>query len=592
MSAMAIAAAHLRGPHIDFAAFSPLLAFFGGAIAVLLGGLIGPRERSRRLVPPLALASLGTALGLAIWQWNAQRSIVAGALRIDDLSLVVNCILVAGGACATLLAWRPSRAGPAAVAASAVDAAAGSVAAAGDAGSSLEAGREGARAALGTVPEDTAHEEGRWVGELYALLLSSIAGMSVLASAQNTVVVFLGFELLSIPLYVLCAIERRSERSLEAGLKYLIIGSVGGATLLYGLALVYGATGATDFGAIAQAVQAHALGGNAMLLVGVGMCVAGFCFKCSVAPFHQWTPDVYEGAPTPITAFMAVATKVAALAAFLRLFDVALIGAQAEWAPAVAALAAITIVVGNVGALRQSSLKRLLAWSAVGQAGYMLAGVVVSTQLGVRATLFYLAGYLFMNLAAFAVVLARERETGLGDSIDALAGIGRTKPLLAWPMTLAMLGLAGIPGTVGFMGKFYLIDAAVGDGWIWLGIVIVVGSMLSLAYYLPVVAAIWMREAPATGYGARLATAAAPPAPATGAGGLPAIAGGSPDLDDPGRGPGGRGDAPDPPSAAGRGQPEVLLVALLAGAATLFFGIVPQPLFDLVQGAGRGLGIF
>jgi NADH-quinone oxidoreductase subunit N len=433
-------------------------------------------------------------------------------------------------------------------------------------------------------------------GELYALILTSIAGMSVLASAQNTVLVFLGLELLSIPLYVLCAIERLSEHSLEAGLKYLIIGSVGSATLLYGLALIYGITGATDFTAIAHAISARGLESDTMLLGGVALCVAGLCFKASVAPFHQWTPDVYEGAPTPITAFMAVATKVAALGVFLRLFDVALIGASSTWAPAVAALATVTIVVGNVGALGQTSMKRMLAYSSVAQAGYMLAGVVVATELGARATVFYLAAYLFMNMAAFAVVLARERETRLGDSLDALAGLGRQRPLLALPMTLSMLGLAGIPATIGFVGKFYLIDAAVANGYTWLGVVIVIGSMISLGYYLPVISAMWMREAPAAiDAAARPATgltqAAAEGSPPAIAGGslppiagasLPPIAGAEPEL---------AGASPDPSPPRSRAQPEVELVAVLAGAATLFFGIVPGPLFDLVEGVGRGLGL-
>ncbi|MDE3069555.1 MAG: NADH-quinone oxidoreductase subunit N, partial [Acidobacteriota bacterium] len=512
MRPLAMIAGALSGPHIDFAALSPLLALLGGAVVVLVAGLFSTRRAGSDVAPPLALGSLAGAVGLAIWQWHAERSIVAGALRIDGLSLVLDVVLIAGGAAAVLLAWRS------------------------------HAGRGGA------------------ASELYALLLTSIAGMSVLASAQNTIVLFLGFELLSIPLYVLCAIERGSERSLESGLKYLIIGSLGGATLLYGLALVYGATGATDFTAIAHAVQASGLQSNAMLLTGVALCVAGLCFKASVAPFHQWTPDVYEGAPTPITAFMAVATKVAALGVFLRLFDVALIGAQPSWGPAVAVLAAVTIVVGNVGAIGQSSLKRMLAWSAVAQAGYMLAGVVVSTRLGVRATVLYLAAYLFMNLAAFAVVTARERGTTLGDSIDALAGIGRSDPWLAWPMTLAMFGLAGIPATVGFIGKFYLIDAAVSNGYTWLGVAIVVGSMISLAYYLPVVAAMWMREAPSTRRGEAVG-------PGAMGGPLPAIAGGSGELDD---------GAP-PAAGSAVGQPEVAFVALAAAAATLFFGIVPGP---------------
>jgi NADH-quinone oxidoreductase subunit N len=523
-----LATAHLKGPHVDFAGLSPLIALLGGAVLVLLVGLLGPRRVREQVVPALSLGTLGAAAGLTIWQWNAQKSIVAGALRIDDLSLALNLILLAGGAGAVLLAWR-----------------------------SLAA-------------HEAAH------GEFHALLLTSIGGMFLLAAAQNTVVLFIGLELLSIPLYVLCASEMRREHSLESGLKYLIIGSVGSATLLYGLALIYGATGATDFGTIAAAISSSGLSSNVLLLTGIALCVAGLGFKASVAPFHQWTPDVYEGAPTPVTAFMAVATKVAALGVFLRLFDVALIEAQGSWGPAVAALAAITIVVGNVGALGQSSLKRMLAYSAVAQAGYMLAGVVVATQLGVRATVFYLAVYLFMNMAAFAVILARERETGKGDSVRSLAGLGRERPYLAWPMTLAMLGLAGIPATAGFMGKFYLIDAAVSGGYTWLGVVIVIGSMVSLGYYLPVIAAMWMREVPEDD----TRTVGAEPFPASP---LPAIAGGSPELDAPPQFARSRVSAP---------QPEVVLVAVLAGAATLFFGIVPQPLFDLVQHTGRGLGLF
>ncbi|MFZ1154382.1 MAG: NADH-quinone oxidoreductase subunit N, partial [Solirubrobacteraceae bacterium] len=464
------ATAHLKGPHVDFAALSPLLALFGGAIVALLVGLLGSRWVREQLVPALALGALAAALGLTIWRWNTPESVVSGALRIDRLSLTLNLILIGGGMATVLLAWR-SRAS-----------------------------------------QEAAH------GELHAMLLTTIGGMALLASAQNTVALFLGLELLSIPLYVLCATEMRNERSLEAGLKYLIVGSVGSATLLYGIALLYGATGATDFATIASAVANHGLASNAMLLGGITLCVAGLAFKASVAPFHQWTPDVYEGAPTPITAFMAVTTKVAALGVMLRLFDVALIEAQSSWGPALAALATITILVGNVGALGQSSLKRMLAYSSVAQAGYMLAGVVVATKLGAQATVFYLAVYLFMNMAAFAVIVVRERETDLGDNVQAMAGLGRERPWLAWPMTISMLALAGIPATAGFIGKFYLIDAAVAGGYTWLGVVIVIGSMISLGYYLPVIATMWMGSAPAS---AKL------PANA-----IPAIAGGSPELDD------------------------------------------------------------
>ncbi len=517
----ALATAHLKGPHVDFAGLSPLIALLGGVVVVLLVGLLGSRWARAQLVPALSLVALGATLGLTIWQWNSNKSILSGALRIDDLALVLNMVLITGGVCAVLLSWR-----------------------------SLAA-------------REAAH------GEFHALLLTSIAGMSLLAAAQNTVALFVGLELLSIPLYVLCATELRREHSLESGLKYLIVGSVGSATLLYGLAMIYGATGATDFTAIESSLSSGSLATDPLMLTGIALCVAGLCFKASVAPFHQWTPDVYEGAPTPVTAFMAVATKVAALGVFLRFFDVALIDAQASWGPAVAVLATITIVVGNVGALGQSSLKRMLAYSSVAQAGYMLAGVVVATKLGVQATVFYLAVYVVMNMASFAVIVVRERESGLGDSIQAVAGLGRDRPLLAWPMTISMLALAGIPATAGFIGKFYLIDAAVQGGYAWLGVAIVIGSMISLGYYLPVIAAMWMRDAPSTD------THAATPR----VGPLPALAGGSPELD-------AEAGAPASPSRQG----EVVLVAVLAGAATIFLGIIPQPLFDLVHHAGAALG--
>jgi len=544
LAGASLAVAHLKGPHVDFAALSPLIALLGGATIVLLVGLLGSLRARAQAVPALTLLSLAAALGLTIWQWHAHRSIIAGALRIDELSSVLNLVLIAGGGATVLLAWR-SRA-----------------------------------------TEEAAH------GEWYSLMLASIAGMSLLVAAQNTIAVFVALELLSIPLYVLCASELKREHSLESGLKYLIVGSVGSATLLYGLAMIYGATGATDFTAISHALSSGTRASDPLALTGVALCVAGLCFKASVAPFHQWTPDVYEGAPTPVTAFMAVATKVAALGVFLRFFDVALIEAHSSWGPALAALATITILVGNVGALGQSSLKRMLAYSSVAQAGYMLAGVVVATRLGAQATVFYLAVYLLMNMAAFAVIVARERETALGDSIAGVAGLGRERPWLAWPMTISMLALAGIPATAGFTGKFYLIDATVAGGYAWLGVVIVIGSMISLGYYLPVIAAMWMREAP-SGQPRGLSLPPRDEGPAA-AGELPALAGGSPELDPAAEHPAGYAGAGQPPDplAPAITWPELGFVAVLAAAGTIFFGIIPQPLFDLVDGVGRGFGLF
>lgn len=504
------ALSHPRGPHIAYAAISPFEALLAGSVIVLLVGLLRSRRAREQAVPALTLLTLGVTLGVTIWQWNDNVSAISGALAVDDLTLALTIIFTAAGAAAVLLSWR-------------------------------------ARA-----PRESAH------GEYHSLLLASIAGMAILVAAQNLVTLFIGIELLSIPLYVLCATEMHRASSLESGLKYLIIGSVGSATLLYGLALLYGATGSTDFSAIAASIAAGH-GSDVLLLTGIALVLVGLCFKASVAPFHQWTPDVYEGAPTPITAFMAVATKAAAFGVLLRIFDVALIADNLDWAPALATLATITIIVGNVGALGQSSLKRMLAYSSVAQAGYILGGVVVSTRLGASATIFYLMVYLLMNLAAFAVIIARERETTHGDDIDAVAGLGAERPWLAWPLTIAMLSLAGIPATAGFIGKVYLIRALVNGDYTWLGVVIVVGSMISLGYYLRVVAAIWMRETPA-------------PALAT-ANGRPVLAGGSPEAD----------------AERTRPQFEVVLVALAFAGATIFFGIVPQPLFDLANHAAASL---
>ena len=503
--------AEVKGTPIDWASISPLLAPLGGGIVVLLAGLLRGHAVQRVLAPLLTLAALGAGIAFCVWQWAAGQgdALVANALTDDTLALGIAVIVFVTGIATVLLSWR-----------------------------SL-----------------VIHEAG--AGEYYSLLLFSIAGMVMLAMSTNLVTLFIAFELLSIPLYVLCASRVRQERSLESGLKYLIIGSVGSATLLYGLAFVYGATGSTDFSRIATALAEDVGIGEPLMLLGIALVTTGLAFKASVAPFHQWTPDVYQGAPTPVTAFMAVATKAAAFGIFLRIFFDAFGTEQANWAPALATLAAVTIVIGNVGAIAQRSMKRLLAWSGVAQAGYLLAGVVVGTELGLRATVFYLAVYLLMNLAAFAVVIARERVDDRGDDIDALENLGRASPWLAWPMTIAMLSLAGFPATAGFIGKFYLIDATVQGDYAWLGVVIVVGSIISLAYYLRVVAVMWLG-----------AVDVELPAPVRRR--VPRLAGWSPEADT-------------------WRQPEVAFVAVAAAAATLFFGIWPNWLFDAAADVGSSL---
>jgi NADH-quinone oxidoreductase subunit N len=511
----------MKGPHIDWAAISPIVALTAGACLVLMAGLLRAAFVRTAIVPGLSVLTLLAAAGLGVWQWGENTSVIAGAISIDDLTLSMLMIFAFAGVATVLLSAR-------------------SLAAA-------EAGH----------------------GEFHALMLFAVLGMVVLAGATNLVSLFIGFELLSIPLYVLCATELRREHSLESGLKYLIIGSLGSAVLLYGLALLYGATGSTDFATIGESVGE--LRDDPLFLTSLALILTGLAFKASVAPFHQWTPDVYEGAPTPITAFMAVATKAAAFGILLRLFDTALIGAANDWAPALAALAVTTIVIGNVGAIGQSSIKRMLAYSSVAQAGYMLAGVVVSTRLGVSAVVFYLFAYAVMNLAAFAVVVARERETPYGDDLRALHGLGADRPWLAWPMTIAMLSLAGFPVTAGFFGKIYLIDAAIDNDYAFLGIAIVLGSAISLAYYLRVIAAVWLAE-PAV---------ARAPAPLVTPAGRPAIAGGSAEADEE-----------VGAMAAGRGgerQLEVAIVAVVCAALTLAMGIYPGPLFDVARDAGAAL---
>jgi NADH-quinone oxidoreductase subunit N len=516
-------------PPVDWAGLSLFLALAGGGVIALLLGLLRPRALRYAGVPLVAAITLLATIALGIWQWGENKSIMADALRVDDFALAVIFVLCVAGLATVLLAARS------------------------------------------TAAREVGH------GELFALLLWSLLGMALLAASQNLVTLFLSLEILSIPLYVLCATEMRRKSSLESGLKYLVIGSVGSAILVYGLALIYGATGTTDFSGIAAALDEGGVVSDPLLLTGLAFVLAGLGFKASVAPFHQWTPDVYQGAPTAVTAFMAVATKAAAFAVTVRFLEVALIDAQPTWGPAVAVLATVTIVVGNVGALGQTSLKRLLAWSSVAQAGYILVGVVVASRLGVQALVFYLIVYAFMNLAAFAVVIARERETPFGDHIDALAGLGRSRPLLAWPMTIAMLALAGLPITAGFIGKIYLIQAAVTGRYTWLGVMIVVGSMISLAYYLKVVAAMWMRPAVAPATSGRLRAAGA----------RPAMAGGAPEADAPGARSAAAGT---PATDAPRSQPGVVLVAVVFGALSLVAGIVPGPLFDLAREAGAAFG--
>jgi NADH-quinone oxidoreductase subunit N len=329
-----------------------------------------------------------------------------------------------------------------------------------------------------------------YVAEYYALLTTAGAGMCFLLQADNLMTLFLGLEWFSISLYILCAIDMELETSLESGLKYLIIGSFGSAALLFGSALVYGATGQLEFSRIAASANPH----DSLLLAGLAMMLVGLGYKASAAPFHQWTPDVYQGAPTPVTAFMSAGTKAAALILMLRVLRDAFPQEAHLWTIVVAALACTSLAVGNLAALAQRNVKRMLAYSSIAQAGFMLIAVAANDTLGARALLFYLIPYCATSVGAFGVVAARERELGQPVTLDNLAGMGWERPFLGVAMWIFMLSFAGFPLTGGFVGKFYVFAAAYDRGWIWLMLVGIVATLVSLYYYLAVVRAMYFRS--------------------------------------------------------------------------------------------------
>ena len=500
-------------PVIDYAGLSPLIALVATLCVVIVASIIPRVERFT--VALLSLIGFGVTAGLTVWQWGSSENLMANALRLDDIGSMAILIALVAAAATVLLSLR----------------------------------------------EPAAYSAGH--GAYYSLLIGSVIGMTVLAQSINLISFFVGLELLSIPLYVLCGAAVKQEKSLESGLKYLIVGSLGSATLLYGFALIYGATGSTDFGVIAEELTSNQVASDTLILAGVALAVVGMAFKLSLAPFHQWAPDVYEGAPTPITGFMAVATKAIVFVAFARLLEQALGELSGIWDAALAVLAVISIVIGNVGALGQRSVKRLLGYSGIAQGGYILVGLVVANTEGAGAMIFYLAVYTLANLAVFAPLIARERESGFGDDVEGIAGIGRSRPWLAWPMTIGVLSMIGLPGTAGFIGKLYLIEAAVNADYTWLAVVVVIGTVVSLGYYLRLLSAIWMQPAPN-----------APKAHSP----MPTIAGAAPEA--------------DPAEEVPPGSSRCVLVVgtgVICAAATVFLGIYPEQLVEWATQAGEAL---
>jgi NADH-quinone oxidoreductase subunit N len=333
--------------------------------------------------------------------------------------------------------------------------------------------------------------------EYYLLLVFATIGMMLMAGGEDLIVIFLGLELMSVSVYVLAGIDRRSPRAAEAALKYFLLGAFASAFLLYGIALAYGATGTTNLTLIGVQVSSLGLQGSPLLLVGLGLLLVGFGFKVAAVPFHMWAPDVYDGAPTPVTGFMATAVKAAAFAALARVLIEAF-SATAPWTGIVTGLAVLTMIVGNLVALAQRSLKRMLAYSSIAHAGYLLVAVAAGPppSQGTAAVLFYLAAYGLTTVAAFALLAAKGRHGESDVQIDDLAGLSADRPWLAFALAVCMLSLLGFPGTAGFIGKWYILAAAVAAGKGWLAALLVLASVVSAGYYLPVIMAMYMRQAP------------------------------------------------------------------------------------------------
>lgn len=333
-------------------------------------------------------------------------------------------------------------------------------------------------------------QEGLRLGEIYVLVLLATVGMMAFAGTRDLMVMFIGLEMMSVPVYVLTGVNRRAWRSAEGALKYFLLGAFSSAFFLFGVALIYGATGTTNLSLIATATGSA----TPLLLIGMAMLVVGFGFKTATVPFHMWTPDAYEGAPAPITGFMAAGVKAAAFAALLRTFLTAFPGLAATWTPMIFWLAIITMVGANLTALAENNVKRMLAYSSIAHAGYLLVALAAGTTMGAASFLFYLVVYTLMTIGSFAVVIAVGRRGEERLDIEDYAGVAWQRPLVGIVMTIFLLSLAGFPFTGGFIGKVYILRAAVENGLLPLAIVLVLASLVSYWYYLRVAWYMWFRD--------------------------------------------------------------------------------------------------
>ncbi|MCY3698832.1 MAG: NADH-quinone oxidoreductase subunit N [Gemmatimonadetes bacterium] len=347
-----------------------------------------------------------------------------------------------------------------------------------------------------SLSRDYLSREGLRSPEFHALILLALVGMMVLVAARDLILLFVGLELMSISVYVLTGFVRKNPRSSEASLKYFIVGAFASAFVVYGIALLYGATGTTRLATAAERIAAAPAGGDLLLVAGIGLLLIGFAFKIAAVPFHMWAPDAYDGAPTPVTSFMATGVKAAAFIALLRVLTVDLAGAAEVWRGAVWWLAILTMIVPNLVALSQQDVKRMLAYSSVAHAGYLLVGVVAASELGRSASIFYLAAYTVVTAGSFAIVFHVAGRGDRNQRVRDYRGLGWRRPVLGAALLVFLLSLAGFPPTAGFVGKLYLLRAAVDAGEISLAVTLVLTSLVAYYYYLRVVWKMYFEAAP------------------------------------------------------------------------------------------------
>jgi NADH-quinone oxidoreductase subunit N len=435
-------------PTFSLASIGPWITLSVFAIAILLADALSPKG-NRAAAPVLALVGLAVAGFQTYSLWGKTGLDFARMVYVDNFSLFFYMIFLLGTALTVLISFQYLK------------------------------------------------DYGKNLAEYYALLLFATVGMMLMAAGAHLIMIFLGLEIMSIAVYVLAGLFREDARSNEAALKYLLLGAFSSAFLLFGMAMLYGAAGGTLFLADLPARLAGENLLKPLTLLAIALLLVGFGFKVASVPFHMWTPDVYEGAPTSVTAFMAVGVKAAAFAAFARVFFLAFPAFQVDWQIVLWVLAVATMTLGNVVAIAQTNIKRMLAYSSIAHAGYLLVAIISANQLGAVSLMYYLLAYTLMNLGAFGVVILVGRKKDSYLSIYDYAGLGAQHPALAAAMALFMFALAGIPPTAGFVGKFYIFSAAVQAGYIWLAIIGVMNSLVSVYYYLRITVLMYMKPAEA-----------------------------------------------------------------------------------------------